>query len=64
MANRVSQIPTNRVLVLEGGGDPSPFSNIPAASIFNLTLPIGHAPILSRYKTVKQNNVCLDNAGV
>jgi len=53
LANRLSK--NNRVLLLEGGGDPSPLASIPAMAIFLQRIDSTDW----QYRTVPQNNSCL-----
>ena len=63
VANRLSQMDNNRVLVLEAGGDPSPFTSIPSlnAPIFETQHRV---PIFHTYQTTTRGDICLDTHGV
>ena len=49
---KLSENPTNQVLVLEGGGDPNPLTSIP----FLILYVRGQPSLDYIYKTVPQNN--------
>jgi choline dehydrogenase-like flavoprotein len=55
LANRLSKRPSNKILVLEEGGDPNPLAEIPA-TFYAL---YGLEPYFKTYETVPQGNACL-----
>jgi choline dehydrogenase-like flavoprotein len=59
VANRLSKDPQNKVLVLEDGGDPNPFTTVPA-----LWGKINQPSTDYGYTIVKQTDACLANDGV
>jgi len=57
VANRLSASGLFSVLLLEGGGDPNPISDIPLARRHIW----GHSSLTKSYESVPQNNSCLGN---
>lgn len=53
IANRLSESGSYRVLLLEAGGDPSPYSRIPSFAPFNL-----HQTTDWNYRTEPQSDSC------
>lgn len=56
LANRLSQNPENQVLLLEKGGDPNPFTQVPALASTNIIS--GSQTISHRFRTITQANAC------
>lgn len=55
LANRLSKNTKYKVLVLENGGDPNPFTEVPALYFYNLNQP----SLDYTYEIVKQPHACL-----
>ncbi len=57
MANRLSRIKENKILLLENGGDPNPFTTIPALYWLNLK----QDSLMYNYETIVQEvDVCTE----
>ena len=55
VANRLSENGDYKVLLLESGGEPNPFTLIPGLALFLLNRPY----IDWQFKTIPQKNACL-----
>ena len=60
VANRLSKMRNMKVLVLEEGGDPNPFANLPCLYNANLF----YKPLFNLYLTEARNDICLSTQGV
>jgi choline dehydrogenase-like flavoprotein len=57
VANRLSRIKENKILLLENGGDPNPFTTIPALYWLNLK----QDSLMYNYETIVQEvDVCTE----